>query len=132
VTTTYYDKRLTSRFPLGDVALKKCAAQDSIAPAARDVSGTYTYLSRGIAKVEQRGNDVRMLMTWTPAGAGPHYEVRAKLTGNTIEGKWYSHYARKSWFYFNGEVSPSGEMIDLSKSEDPIRSNINRSKLIKN
>ncbi len=96
-----------------------------------NVNGAYSYLGSGIADIKQNGNDIRMYLTWTPRGKGPHYEVKGKLTGNTIEGEWYSHYAKKGWFYFNAEISPSGKMVDFSKSADPIGSNMNKVKLMK-
>ena len=95
------------------------------------VTGEYRYLGDGVATVTQDGDKIHILLTWTPAGRGPHYEVNAILKGSTIEGRWYSHYANKGWYYFNGEVSPSGSMIDFAKTEDPIESNMNRVRLIK-
>ena len=97
-----------------------------------DLNGEFRYLGRGLAQVKQNGNEVHMFLTWAPAGKGPHYEVKAKLTGNILEGEWFSFHHSKGWFYFMGEVSPSGKMIDLSKSEDPIGSNIKRVRLMKN
>jgi hypothetical protein len=97
----------------------------------RNLSGDYTYTvtgygERGVAKVEQQGNQIRILLTWTPVGQATHYEVKGKLVGNTIEGQWYSHYARKGWYKFHGKVSASGDSIDFSRSDDPIRSNMNK------
>jgi hypothetical protein len=88
--------------------------------AAVDVSGEYRYLDSGIAIVGQDGNDVHMLLTWTPQGAGPHYEVKGKISGNLIEGEWYSHVAQKGWYHFKAEVSTSGKTINFSKTEDPL------------
>lgn len=91
-----------------------------------DVSGEYSYLGDGIATVKQNGSDVHMYLTWTPRGGGPHYEVKGKLTGNTIEGEWYALFSDQGWFRFHGVVSPSGDSIDCTASEDPIGSNIDR------
>jgi hypothetical protein len=121
-------KKLNTRFPLDGIPLKKCGA--AAQAEVRDIRGDYAYQGKGIAKVEQKGADVRILFTWTPMGAGPHYEAKGKLEGDTITGEWYSHYAHKGWFRFVGKVSPSGD-IDLSQSDDPIRSNMQRSVLVK-
>jgi len=94
----------------------------------RDISGDYSYTARGyrgtgVARVEQSGRDIRILLTWPTAGTGPHYELKGKLNGDTIDGQWYSHYHRKGWFRLNAKVSNNGT-IDLANSDDPIRSNI--------
>ena len=78
----------------------------------RNLSGEYTYQvtgyrGLGVAKVEQQGNQIRMFLTWTPAGQAPHYEVKGKLVGNTIDGKWYSHHAKKGWYNFH-DLLPLG------------------------
>lgn len=102
-------------------------------PAAgnvRNLSGEYTYQGAGIATISQIGDEVHMFMTWTPQGAGPHYEVKGKLAGNTVTGQWYSLYAQKGWFRFVGTVLPNGD-IDLSKSDDPINANMKKSVLRK-
>lgn len=91
----------------------------------RDVRGEYAYLGQGVASVTQSGNDVRIQATWTPAGAGPHYEMRGKLTGDTIVGQWYSMFHGKGWYRYVGRVLPNGD-IDQSQSDDPIASNLNR------
>ena len=93
------------------------------------LSGDYTYLGNGTAKVEQHGEDVHMFLTWTPSGAGPHYEVKGTLSGNIIDGWWCSLNAKTNWYHFRAEVSPSGTTIDFSKTEDPIGSQINKVKL---
>ncbi|HEX9811447.1 MAG TPA: hypothetical protein VGA88_05090 [Burkholderiales bacterium] len=95
----------------------------------RDVGGEYTWTARGIsgsgtATVKQSGSNVRILLTWTPVPGGPHYEIKGKLKGDTIDGQWYSHYAKKGWYRFSAKVS--GDSIDLANSDDPIRSNMNR------
>ena len=95
------------------------------------LSGDYRYLGSGIAKVEQNGNDVHMFLTWTPQGAGPHYEVKGKISGKIIEGEWCSLNANMDWYHFKAEVSPSGKIIDFAKTEDPIGSDMNKVKLIK-
>jgi len=110
----------------------------SVAPAeaqpaatnVRNVSGEYTYQGAGTASVTQSGDQVHMYFTWTPQGAGPHYEARGKLAGDTITGEWYSLYAQKGWFRFVGTVLPNGD-IDLAKSDDPINSNMRKSVLKK-
>ena len=96
------------------------------------LSGDYSYLGSGTAKVEQHGEDVHMFLTWTPQGAGPHYEVKGKLSGNIIEGQWHPLNAKTNWYHFQAEVSPSGNTIDFSKTEDPIGSEMNTVKLSKN
>ena len=82
----------------------------------RDISGAYTYTARGfagsgIAKVEQSGRDVRILATWLPVGGGPHYEMRGKLSGNTIEGQWYSYYHRRAGSVGAARFRPAGSSI---------------------
>ena len=97
----------------------------------RNLSGDYSYAvtghgERGVAKVEQHGNQIRILLTWTPVGQATHYEIKGKLVGDTIDGQWYSHYAKKGWYKFRGKVSADGNSIDFANSEDPIRSNMNK------
>ncbi|HSB99196.1 MAG TPA: hypothetical protein VLE45_04725 [Burkholderiaceae bacterium] len=93
--------------------------------AVRDVRGEYAYLGQGVASVAQNGTDVRILATWTPAGPGPHYEIRGKLAGDTIVGQWYSMYHRRGWYRYVGRVLPNGD-IDQSQSDDPSALNMNR------
>ncbi len=100
------------------------------AAAVNDLSGEYTYQGAGTATVSQIGDDVHIFFTWTPQGAGPHYEAKGKLAGNTITGEWYSLYAKKGWFRFVGTVQPNGD-IDLAKSDDPINANLRKSVLKK-
>lgn len=121
-------KKLNARFPLDNVPLKRCGAPAQA--EARDVSGDYTYQGKGIARVAQQGADVRILLTWTPMGTGPHYEVKGKIQGDTITGQWYSHYAKKGWFRFVGKVAADGS-IDLAECDDPINANVRKTVLVK-
>jgi len=122
-------KKLNARFPLDGIVLKRCGGAPAQAQV-RDVRGDYVYQGRGVAQVTQKGDEVHMLMTWTPNGAGPHYEVRGKIAGDTITGQWYSHYAKKGWFRFVGTVGADGS-IDLSQCDDPIGANVRRTVLQK-
>ena len=90
-----------------------------------DLNGEFSYSGDGIATIKQSGNDIQMYLTWKPKGKGPHYEIKGTLLGNIITGKWFSHYDNKGWFDFNGIVSPSGKMIDFSKTYDPLGSAMN-------
>ena len=100
------------------------------AAAAKNLSGEYLYQGKGTATVSQIGDDVHIFFTWTPIGAGPHYEAKGKLAGDTITGEWYSLYAQKGWFKLVGKVSPNGD-IDLAQSDDPINANIRKTVLTK-
>ncbi len=106
-----------------NTALQNSGLPAGGAVAPRNLTGEYAYLGRGACSVTQLGSAVRMLCTWAPAGRGPHYEIRGTLTGNTITGTWYSHYAKQGWFRYVATVRPDGS-IEQSQSEDPIRSNI--------
>lgn len=114
------------------VAIESRRASIESTKVCCDLTGNYTYSGKGLVRVEQSGSDVHIYMTWTPRGKGPHYEVKGILVGNTIKGKWYSHISRQGWYDFTGVVSPSGKMIDLSQTQDPIRSNLNKLVLINN
>jgi hypothetical protein len=94
----------------------------------RDLRGEYSYQGRGVATVAQNGTDVLVRATWTPMGAGPHYEARGKLNGDTIVGQWYSLYHKKGWFRWVAHVQPNGD-IDFAQSEDPINVQIQRTVL---
>jgi len=94
----------------------------------RDLRGEYSYQGRGVATVAQNGTDVLVRATWTPMGAGPHYEARGKLNGDTIVGQWYSLYHKKGWFRWVAHVHPNGD-IDFAQSEDPINVQIQRTVL---
>ena len=94
-------------------------------PGGRDLRGEYSYLGSGIATVAQNGNDVLVRATWTPLGAGPHYEARGKLTGDTIVGQWYSMYHQKGWYRWVAQVRPDGS-LDFAQSDDPINANVRR------
>lgn len=97
-----------------------------------NLTGEYTYSGKGRVKINHSGENVHMFLTWTPRGQGPHYEVKGRLNGDTIVGKWYSHYNRSGWYDFRGIVSPSGKIIDFSQSSDPIGTNLNKIRLINN
>jgi len=96
--------------------------------AVRDLRGEYSYLGRGVATVAQNGTDVLVRATWTPMGAGPHYEARGKLNGDTIVGQWYSLYHKKGWFRWVAHVHPNGD-IDFARSDDPINVQLQRAVL---
>ena len=81
-----------------------------------------------MATVVQNGTDVLVRATWTPMGAGPHYEARGKLNGDTIVGQWHSLYHKKGWFRWVAHVHPNGD-IDFAQSEDPINVQIQRTVL---
>jgi hypothetical protein len=108
----------------GDVSMAGAA------PPVRNLSGNYAYQGSGAASVAQTGADVRILFTWTPIGGGPHYEARGQLTGDTINGQWYSHYHRTGWFRFVGLVRPDGS-IDITQSDDPNQYGVKRSVLVR-
>lgn len=97
-----------------------------------NLTGHYTYSEKGLVRIVQTGSNIHIYLTWSPSGKGPHYEVKGKLVGNTITGKWYSHINRRGWYDFTGIVSPSGKLIDLSQTQDPIGTNINKVVLINN
>lgn len=109
---------------LDDVSLVPAGS----AAAARSLSGEYMYLGQGRCSVTQTGANVRMLCSWAAAGAGTHYEIRGTLAGDTITGTWYSHYAKKGWYRYVATVLADGS-IEQSRSEDPIRSNLQRAVL---
>jgi hypothetical protein len=94
----------------------------------RDLRGEYSYQGRGVATVAQNGTDVLVRATWTPMGAGPHYEARGKLNGDTIVGQWYSLYHKKGWFRWVARVHPNGD-IDFAQSDDPINAQLQRAVL---
>jgi hypothetical protein len=119
-TIAFVNRDTDNSCGLDDVSMLPAA---SAAPAAGDLSGEYAYLGQGRCSVSQTGVNVRMLCTWAPAGAGPHYEIRGVLANGTITGEWYSLYAKKGWYRYVGRVLADGS-IDPSQSEDPIRSNI--------
>lgn len=99
------------------------AVRSGAVATVRNLSGDYVYLGQGSCNLKQLGTNVRMFCTWAPAGTGPHYEIRGTLAGDTIEGEWYSHYAKQGWYRYVGHVLPDGS-IEQSRSDDPIRSNI--------
>jgi len=109
----------------GNTGLTVDAISVSPVSAAPSLSGEYVYLGNGVATVSQVGDEVRIFFTWTPQGTGPHYEAKGKLTGDTINGEWYSLYAQKGWFRFVGKVAPNGD-IDLAQSDDPINANFRK------
>jgi hypothetical protein len=111
--------------------LTSCSERDSRVVEASNagpvqIAGDYKYLVNGSATVEQDGSNVRILMTWAPQGAGPHYEIKGTISGNIIEGEWYSHVLKKGWYHFQGEVSDSGKTIDFAKTEDPLNVSMNK------
>jgi hypothetical protein len=111
--------------------LTSCSERDSkgletytVAPV--QIAGNYKYLGNGMATVQQNGNNVHILMTWTPQGVGPHYEIKGTISGNLIEGERYSHVAKKGCYHFKGEVSDSGRTINFAKTEDPLDVSMNK------
>lgn len=119
-TIAFVNRDTDNSCGLDDVSLVPAAG-----PAARtpNLSGEYAYLRQGSCSLTQTGVSVRMLCTWAPAGAGPHYEIRGVLANDTITGEWYSLYAKQGWYRYVGRVLADGS-IEQSQSEDPIRSNI--------
>jgi hypothetical protein len=125
---------------LDNVSLTLASAADSAAPAPMpapvpatgglNIAGDYSYLGKGKATFTQTGDQIHGFSTWPPSGAGPHYEFKGRLVGNTITGEWYSIYAQKGWFRWAGQVMPNGD-LDFAQSDDPIRSNINKYYLTK-
>jgi hypothetical protein len=115
---------------LDAVSLVPTVGGSAAAAAATNLSGEYVYQGSGTATVSQIGDEVHMFFTWTPQGAGPHYEAKGKLQGDTITGEWYSLFKQKGWFRLVGKVLPNGD-IDLSQSEDPINANIRKTVLKK-
>jgi hypothetical protein len=105
-------------------------AAPAAAAAVANIAGEYSYLGQGRATFTQTGDMVHGFSTWPPAGAGPHYEFKGKVVGNTITGEWYSIYAQKGWYRWVGDILPNGD-IDLARSDDPIGSNMNKSYLTK-
>lgn len=100
----------------------------SAAAAVRNIAGQYGYLGQGVATITQTGDRIHMYATWPPSGQGPHYEIKARIAGDTITGEWYSLYAKKGWFKYMATVLPNGD-IEQSQSEDPINSNIRKAVL---
>ncbi len=98
------------------------------AAAVRSIAGQYGYLGQGVATITQTGDNIHMYATWPPSGAGPHYEIKGRIVGDTITGEWYSLYAKKGWFKYVATVLPNGD-IEQSQSEDPINSNIRKAVL---
>lgn len=106
------------------------AATAPPAAAAVNVAGEYTYFGQGRSTITQTGDRVHGYMTWPPAGAGPHYELKGTVSGTTITGEWYSIKAGKGWYRWVAEVLPNGD-LDFARSEDPIHANVNKSYLTK-
>lgn len=54
-----------------------------------DLSGEWTYLGNGKATIVNKGKQVKMHLSWMPSPFdGPHYEVNATLSENTMSGDW--------------------------------------------
>jgi hypothetical protein len=124
LTTLRFTSLNTGNFGMTVDGISVGAVEAAPAVAApRGLGGEYVYQGRGVATVSQIGDEVRMFLTWTPQGQGPHYEAHGKLAGDTITGEWYSHYHGKGWFRLVGSVRSNGD-IDLSQSDDPINANI--------
>jgi hypothetical protein len=76
-------------------------------------------------------HSLHIFLTWTPQGAGPHYEINGKISGNVIDGEWYSHILNRGWFHFKAAILNSEQTIDFAQCEDPINVNMNTVKLTK-
>ena len=89
------------------------------------LSGAWVYHGRGKATIEHWGDRVKMKLTWTPSDIpGPHYEVDALLQfDGVMTGAWVHLSARPGSAllpggYFEAKVSPDGNSISVSNTED--------------